>query len=77
MGVEPLVIELDRLGPQGPQLKKVLERLTGQCTVPNVFVGGKHVGGCIDTVKLHHKGELSTLLSELNMGNKEIAEALI
>lgn len=26
-------------GPQGPQLQKVLERLTGQHTVPNVFVG--------------------------------------
>ncbi|KAK1283912.1 Monothiol glutaredoxin-S10 [Acorus calamus] len=38
LGVEPLVIELDELGPQGPQLQKVLERLTGQFTVPNVFI---------------------------------------
>lgn len=28
-------------GPQGPQLQKVLERLTGQHTVPNVFIGTK------------------------------------
>ncbi|RVX19309.1 Glutaredoxin-C5, chloroplastic [Vitis vinifera] len=28
-------------GPQGPQLQKVLERLTGQHTVPNVFIGKK------------------------------------
>lgn len=27
------------LGAQGPQLQKVLERLTGQHTVPNVFIG--------------------------------------
>jgi hypothetical protein len=26
-------------GAQGPQLQKVLERLTGQSTVPNVFIG--------------------------------------
>lgn len=26
-------------GPQGPQLQKILERLTGQHTVPNVFIG--------------------------------------
>ncbi|KAG8640278.1 hypothetical protein MANES_13G042100v8 [Manihot esculenta] len=39
LGAEPLVIELDELGPQGPQLQKVLERLTGQHTVPNVFIG--------------------------------------
>ncbi|KAI3865699.1 hypothetical protein MKW98_016572 [Papaver atlanticum] len=64
LGVEPLVIELDEMGPQGPQLQKVLERLTGQHTVPNVFIGGKHIGGCTDTVKLHRKGELESLLSE-------------
>ncbi|XP_051142408.1 glutaredoxin-C5, chloroplastic-like isoform X2 [Andrographis paniculata] len=64
LGVEPLVIELDQLGPQGPQLQKTLERLTGQHTVPNVFVGGKHIGGCTDTVRLHRKGELKPLLTE-------------
>uniref|UniRef100_A0A7N0ZQJ7 Glutaredoxin domain-containing protein n=1 Tax=Kalanchoe fedtschenkoi TaxID=63787 RepID=A0A7N0ZQJ7_KALFE len=64
LGVQPLVIELDELGAQGPQIQKVLERITGQHTVPNVFIGGKHIGGCTDTVKLYHKGELQSLLSE-------------
>ncbi|KAL3620547.1 Monothiol glutaredoxin-S10 [Castilleja foliolosa] len=64
LGVEPLVIELDQLGPQGPQLQKTLERLTGQHTVPNVFIGSKHIGGCTDTIKLHRKGELNSLLLE-------------
>ncbi|KAG2262997.1 hypothetical protein Bca4012_015331 [Brassica carinata] len=66
LGVQPLVIELDELGPQGPQLQKVLERLTGQHTVPNVFVGGKHIGGCTDTVKLNRKGDLELMLAEAN-----------
>ncbi|KAG7545811.1 Thioredoxin-like superfamily [Arabidopsis suecica] len=66
LGVQPLVIELDQLGPQGPQLQKVLERLTGQHTVPNVFVGGKHIGGCTDTVKLNRKGDLEVMLAEAN-----------
>ncbi|KAJ6825133.1 monothiol glutaredoxin-S10-like [Iris pallida] len=74
IGVEPLVIELDQLGAQGPQLQKVLERLTGQFTVPNVFIGGKHIGGCTDTVKLYHKGELSILLSELNIDTKSLQQ---
>ncbi|KAF7095924.1 hypothetical protein CFC21_097975, partial [Triticum aestivum] len=52
---------------QGPQLQKVLERLTGQSTVPNVFIGGKHIGGCTDTVKLYRKGELATMLTELDI----------
>ncbi|XP_022991298.1 monothiol glutaredoxin-S10-like [Cucurbita maxima] len=71
LGAQPLVIELDELGPQGPQLQKVLERLTGQHTVPNVFIGGKHIGGCTDTVKLYRKGELEPLLSEANAKNTE------
>ncbi|EOA15635.1 hypothetical protein CARUB_v10005878mg [Capsella rubella] len=69
LGVQPLVIELDELGAQGPQLQKVLERLTGQHTVPNVFVGGKHVGGCTDTVKLNRKGDLELMLAEANGKN--------
>ncbi|KAJ9564893.1 hypothetical protein OSB04_000859 [Centaurea solstitialis] len=64
LGVQPHVIELDQLGAQGPQLQKVLERLTGQHTVPNVFIGGKHIGGCSETVKLHRKGELEALLTD-------------
>ncbi|KAI5680023.1 hypothetical protein M9H77_01250 [Catharanthus roseus] len=71
LDVEPLVIELDQLGPQGPQLQKVLERLTGQHTVPNVFIGGKHIGGCTDTVKLHRKGDLEPLLSKASAKKTE------
>ncbi|GMN50397.1 hypothetical protein TIFTF001_019557 [Ficus carica] len=62
LGLEPFVIELDEMGAQGPQVQKLLERLTGQHTVPNVF---------IDTVKLHHKGELEPLLSEAVAKNRE------
>lgn len=71
LGVQPLVVELDQMGPQGPQLQKVLERLTGQHTVPNVFIGGKHIGGCTDTVKLYRKGELEPLLSEAGASKTE------
>lgn len=71
LGVDPLVIELDELGAQGPQLQKVLERLTGQHTVPNVFVGGQHIGGCTDTVKLYRKGELEGMLAAANAKKSE------
>ncbi|KAK1437348.1 hypothetical protein QVD17_03139 [Tagetes erecta] len=64
LGVQPVVVELDEIGAQGPQIQKVLEQLTGQHTVPNVFIGGKHIGGCTDTVKLHRNGELEALLAE-------------
>ncbi|TQD74338.1 hypothetical protein C1H46_018402 [Malus baccata] len=62
LGVEPIVIELDELGPQGPQLQKVLERLTGQHTVPNVFIGGKHIGGCTGIIFLHEWSSFMALV---------------
>ncbi|KAD4584402.1 hypothetical protein E3N88_22003 [Mikania micrantha] len=64
LGVQPTVVELDQIGAQGPQLQEVLEQLTGQRTVPNVFIGGKHIGGCTDTLNLHRNGELEALLAE-------------
>ncbi|EFH60194.1 hypothetical protein ARALYDRAFT_899837 [Arabidopsis lyrata subsp. lyrata] len=76
--VEPLVVELDELGmltslqemfvtsSEGPQLQNVLEKITGQYTVPNVFIGGKHIGGCSDTLQLYNKGELEAMLAEAN-----------
>lgn len=66
LGLDPLVVELDQMGQQGSQIQKVLEGLTGQRTVPNVFIGGKHIGGCSDTIELYQKGELENLLSEAN-----------
>ncbi|KAK8565231.1 hypothetical protein V6N13_020356 [Hibiscus sabdariffa] len=71
LGVEPSVIELDELGAQGSQLQNVLEQLTGQRTVHNVFIGGKHIGGCTDTVELYQNGELESLLLDANAKSKE------
>ncbi|KAL8160707.1 hypothetical protein V2J09_002244 [Rumex salicifolius] len=69
LGADPLVIELDELGAQGPQLQKTLVKLTGQHTVPNVFIGSKHIGGCTDTLKLYRNGELEQLLTEAKAKN--------
>ena len=37
-------IELDTLGASGPEIQKELMEKTGQKTVPNVFIRGKHIG---------------------------------
>jgi glutaredoxin 3 len=36
--------------------------LTGQRTVPNVFINGKSIGGCDATTALHKSGKLKDLL---------------
>ncbi|GAA0142721.1 oxidoreductase [Lithospermum erythrorhizon] len=64
LDVEAQVIELDQLGDEGLEMLKVLKRLTDQHSVPNVFIGGKHIGGCSETLKLYKEGELEDLLAE-------------
>ena len=40
-------IELDT-DPNGVQIQKALYQSTAQRTVPNIFIGGRHIGGCDD-----------------------------
>ena len=35
----------------------------GRRTVPQIFIGEKHVGGCDDLYALEHAGELDPLLN--------------
>jgi glutaredoxin len=57
LSIKTNVVELDQL-PNGSQIQEGLLVITGQKTVPNVFVRGRHVGGCDATVKLHEHGKL-------------------
>lgn len=54
-------LELDTLD-NGPDIQDKLAEKTGQRTVPNVFVNGKHIGGNDDTQKLHAEGKLVPLV---------------
>lgn len=40
--------------------------LTGQRTVPNIFIGQKHVGGNDKLQALHQKGELVGMLKAVS-----------
>ncbi|XP_002973274.2 glutaredoxin [Selaginella moellendorffii] len=61
LGVKVVVVELDELVEEA-DVQAALKRMTGQSTVPNVFIGGKHVGGCDDTHRLHSQGKLIPML---------------
>ena len=46
-----------------PQLRAAMTaRAGGQRTVPQIFIGGQHVGGCDDLHALDHAGRLDPLL---------------
>ena len=50
--------------PQGELYQSILKEMTGQGSVPNVFINGKHVGGNDDTYALHETGQLVSSVSD-------------
>ena len=56
------VIELDVVADGAAQQAALLE-LTGQSTVPNIFVNGKHIGGCDSTLASIASGDFQKLIA--------------
>jgi glutaredoxin 3 len=46
-----------------PQERATMMEITGRRTVPQIFVGDTHVGGCDDLVALDNQGGLVPLLT--------------
>lgn len=48
-----------------PSLRAAMtQRANGRRTVPQIFIGGRHVGGCDDLYDLDQAGKLDPLLAE-------------
>lgn len=56
--IEVLYIDRD------PQLKEVMIRITGQRTVPQIFINTVHVGGYHDLCILDQTGKLDVLFTQ-------------
>jgi glutaredoxin 3 len=48
----------------GPKREEMIQRANGRTTVPQIFIDGRHVGGCTDLLALEHDGRLDEMLSE-------------
>lgn len=60
-GIAPESIEKIRVD-EHPELRDEMTRITGRRTVPQIFIGERHVGGFDDLSELEADGELDTLL---------------
>lgn len=60
-----LVIDEIRVDMQ-PAERVTMMQITGQRTVPQIFIGDTHVGGCDDLVALDNRGGLTPLLNGHN-----------
>lgn len=48
---------------QQPELRnEMIDKANGSYTVPQIFVGEQHIGGCDDMMSLEAQGKLDTLL---------------
>jgi cysteine synthase A len=48
----------------GGQLRNVLKATINSPTIPQIFVGGEHIGGCTETFDAFNDGRLETMLRE-------------
>ena len=55
-------IEEIRIDSDDAERLKMME-ITGRRTVPQIFIGSTHVGGCDDLMALDSKGELLPMLA--------------
>jgi glutaredoxin 3 len=47
----------------GEQRQTMIERAGGRTTVPQIFIGEHHIGGCDDLVALERDGKLDALIA--------------
>ncbi|MEM6584011.1 MAG: cysteine synthase A [Pseudomonadota bacterium] len=75
-------VDLDAVEMQkddlGVRLRAELRRRIGAGTIPQVFIGGQHIGGCSDVVEAYDDGHMQRLLLECGVVGamlKEISPA--
>lgn len=57
-GAEVKEYDVDRLGRE-----EMIARANGRRTVPQIFIDGRHIGGCDDLMALDRAGGLDPLLA--------------
>ena len=55
--IEKIRVDLD------PAQRQEMMRRSGRRTVPQIWIGERHVGGCDELYELEHAGELDALLA--------------
>jgi cysteine synthase A len=52
-----------RQNDRGGKIRNVLSQRTGSVTIPQIFIGNRHVGGCTETFDAFNDGRLQQLLA--------------
>jgi glutaredoxin 3 len=58
------VTEWEEINVDGrPEVRQAMAQLVGRTSVPQIFINGRHVGGCDDLHALDARGELVPMLA--------------
>ena len=58
----------------GGKIRAVLLDQLGSPTIPQIYIGGKHIGGATDLFSAYSSGELNRMLAEHDISMKEMPE---
>jgi cysteine synthase A len=68
VGLRYRSVDLDSVefqsGDRGGKIRAVLAQQTGQVTIPQIFIGGAHIGGCTDLFNAWREGSIQRRLAE-------------
>ncbi len=53
----------------GAPKEEMVHRAGGRSTVPQIFIDGRHIGGCDDLMSLEYEGKLDDLLAAPRLGS--------
>jgi glutaredoxin 3 len=60
-------VDFEEISVDGrPDIREEMSARAGQYTVPQIWVGDTHIGGCDDLYALQARGELDALLEQHN-----------
>jgi len=62
LNAKGIVVEEYVIDGGGPKREEMIQRARGRTTVPQIFIDGRHVGGCNDLFALEREGKLDSLL---------------
>lgn len=59
------VVEIEKIRVDlQPELRLAMMEKTGRRSVPQIYIGSRHIGGFEELSELEHQGELDQLLTE-------------
>ncbi|MEM8629751.1 MAG: glutaredoxin domain-containing protein, partial [Pseudomonadota bacterium] len=77
-GIDYRTVALDAAALQkdneGGELRAALKEITGQPTIPQIFIGGTHIGGATETFDAYNSGDLKARLDQLSLPFSAAAE---